>query len=139
MVMYYNGLCTPDERKIKMLFTEWLRKQAGRSDPVGSVARYVAIDISSGCHPGGNSGWPVSAAHLIVEHNLDDAAFDALWDAVREHVTALDGAGRLRERMVSSAEMHGQGQAEWVMCLSLGLAAELPSVADAPQSPRPAA
>lgn len=104
-VRYYRGWSNPEEGKITMLFTEWLKAQRHRQDPIGDLAREVAEDVRAGCLPGDPAGWPVVVAHLMTEHELPEAARDALDDAVREYVAGLDAARRIAELMTPASHL----------------------------------
>lgn len=72
-----------------MLFTEWLKNQRDRQDPVGDLARDVAEDARTGCLPGGAAGWPLVTAHLMADHEMCEGARDALDAALREYQAVI--------------------------------------------------
>jgi hypothetical protein len=120
-----------------MLFTEWLGKQTDRPDPIGDVARDMAHDIEAGCFPGEPTGWPDAVAHVVVEHAPVDAAFDALWSAVTEHVAGLDGPGRLAEHATTWTVLAESSPLAVLVSTSINRAAEVTGLADALRRDRP--
>lgn len=64
----------------KMTFTDWLRQQTKRDDPIGDLAQDCATDVH----------WPLSGKYddyfnYLNKHNAHGAVVAVFWDAWKEY------------------------------------------------------